>query len=63
MQEGFCPICHKKVPPECTINSEHYPFCGQRCHLIDLGRWLSNDYVIPSEDPNEKGSGNDGQKP
>ncbi len=44
------------------MNSEHYPFCGQRCHLIDLGRWLSNDYVIASEDPNEKGSGNDGRR-
>jgi endogenous inhibitor of DNA gyrase (YacG/DUF329 family) len=26
-----------------------YPFCGERCKLIDLGRWLGGKYQIPVE--------------
>jgi endogenous inhibitor of DNA gyrase (YacG/DUF329 family) len=33
-----------------------YPFCSERCKLIDLGRWLDGKYQIPvkedeTEDP------------
>jgi endogenous inhibitor of DNA gyrase (YacG/DUF329 family) len=24
------------------------PFCGERCKLADLGRWLSEDYRVPA---------------
>jgi endogenous inhibitor of DNA gyrase (YacG/DUF329 family) len=27
-----------------------YPFCSRRCRTIDLGRWLSEEYRIPSSD-------------
>jgi uncharacterized protein len=23
-----------------------FPFCSERCRLIDLGKWSSEDYVI-----------------
>jgi len=23
-----------------------FPFCGQRCKLLDLGRWLNNEYAV-----------------
>jgi len=23
-----------------------FPFCSDRCRLVDLGRWLSEDYRI-----------------
>jgi endogenous inhibitor of DNA gyrase (YacG/DUF329 family) len=26
----------------------HFPFCSDRCKLIDLGRWLGESYRIPS---------------
>ncbi len=40
-----CPICGKdvefyekeKLPPS-------FPFCSQRCKLIDLGKWLDEEY-------------------
>jgi len=46
-----CPICHKKI-----LTSEHagrgkspaFPFCSERCKLIDLGAWLDADYAIDS---------------
>ncbi len=24
-----------------------FPFCSPRCKLIDLGRWLGEDYCLP----------------
>ena len=39
-----CPICKKPAQ-----NSDpDFPFCSERCRLIDLGKWASGDYVIPS---------------
>jgi endogenous inhibitor of DNA gyrase (YacG/DUF329 family) len=25
------------------------PFCSERCRLIDLGRWLGEDYRVQAE--------------
>ena len=38
-----CPICKKTVYPE----GAEFPFCGERCRLIDLGNWSSEEYRIP----------------
>jgi uncharacterized protein len=37
-----CPICRK--PSE--RGNPDYPFCSERCRLIDLGKWSSEEYVI-----------------
>jgi endogenous inhibitor of DNA gyrase (YacG/DUF329 family) len=36
-------------------SSEHFPFCSDRCRLIDLGKWASGGYVIstPITDPEQ----------
>lgn len=47
-----CPICRKSVEPEGTHRPPTFPFCSDRCKLIDLGRWLSGKYSIPV-DPDE----------
>ncbi len=39
-----CPICKKAV----KNGSEDFPFCSDRCRLIDLGKWASGGYVISS---------------
>ena len=39
-----CPICKKpakKTDPD-------FPFCSERCRIIDLGKWASGGYVISS---------------
>jgi uncharacterized protein len=44
-----CPACRKIV-----LRSEpDFPFCSERCRLIDLGKWASGGYVIstPITDP------------
>ncbi|MEM8576729.1 MAG: DNA gyrase inhibitor YacG [Pseudomonadota bacterium] len=42
-----CPIC--KSPTA----ARYRPFCSRRCADIDLGRWISGDYAVPSEDPED----------
>jgi endogenous inhibitor of DNA gyrase (YacG/DUF329 family) len=38
-----CPICKKEV----VLGAPEFPFCSERCRLIDLGKWASGEYVIP----------------
>jgi len=37
-----CPICHKEVKRE----DHEFPFCSERCRILDLGNWASGKYVI-----------------
>ena len=39
-----CPICKKTVQSD----NPDFPFCSDRCRLIDLGKWASGEYVIPA---------------
>jgi uncharacterized protein len=38
-----CPICKKNV----KLGDADFPFCSERCRLVDLGNWASGKYVIP----------------
>jgi endogenous inhibitor of DNA gyrase (YacG/DUF329 family) len=40
-----CPICRKPVAPRASNSA--FPFCSDRCKLLDLGKWLGEDYRIP----------------
>jgi uncharacterized protein len=37
-----CPICKKEVTP----SSPDFPFCSERCRIIDLGNWASEKYKV-----------------
>jgi endogenous inhibitor of DNA gyrase (YacG/DUF329 family) len=39
-----CPTCRTLV----TAAEENFPFCSDRCRLIDLGKWASGAYRISS---------------
>ena len=39
-----CPSCRMVV----TAGDEYFPFCSDRCRLIDLGKWASGAYRISS---------------
>jgi endogenous inhibitor of DNA gyrase (YacG/DUF329 family) len=39
-----CPTCKKPV----TSAGTEFPFCSERCRLVDLGKWASGAYVISS---------------
>ena len=52
-----CPICKKDV----ALEDPEFPFCSERCRLLDLGNWASERYVISTpaepklEDESEDG--------
>ena len=39
-----CPICKQPV----TSAAVDFPFCSERCRVIDLGKWASGQYVVSS---------------
>jgi endogenous inhibitor of DNA gyrase (YacG/DUF329 family) len=52
-----CPICKKATGPD----NAFYPFCSERCKIVDLGNWASEKYVISTpvqaEEPNDEDAG------
>jgi endogenous inhibitor of DNA gyrase (YacG/DUF329 family) len=42
-----CPICEKET------DAKYRPFCSKRCADVDLGKWISGSYAIPSTDPED----------
>jgi hypothetical protein len=42
-----CPTCRR--PVEWVPESVYRPFCSERCRLIDLGAWFSEERRIPDE--------------
>jgi uncharacterized protein len=39
-----CPTCKQRVESA----GQDFPFCSERCRLIDLGKWASGQYVVAS---------------
>lgn len=44
-----CPTCRKIV----AAKDPDFPFCSNRCRVVDLGKWISGGYVVssPVNDP------------
>ena len=38
-----CPICKK---PTDSVTDADFPFCSDRCRLMDLGAWAAEKYVV-----------------
>lgn len=41
-----CPTCRAVVVWD---HNDHRPFCSERCQLIDLGCWTTEQYRVPGE--------------
>ena len=50
-----CPTCQK--PIEWSPAAKWRPFCSERCRLIDLGAWMSEQRSIPGDDEADALSG------
>jgi uncharacterized protein len=54
-----CPICKKPTGSD----DPEFPFCSERCRLLDLGAWASGKYKVsdpafgeePASAPDEEG--------
>ena len=43
-----CPVCKKTIPWE---KNPYRPFCSYRCKMMDLGKWLKEEYRVQGEKP------------
>ncbi|HHT9130197.1 MAG TPA: DNA gyrase inhibitor YacG [Candidatus Brocadiaceae bacterium] len=41
-----CPNCKKVLVYQSIKDLPNFPFCSERCKLIDLGAWLDERYRI-----------------
>jgi endogenous inhibitor of DNA gyrase (YacG/DUF329 family) len=42
-----CPICkHAPLP---RAENPAFPFCSDRCKIIDLGKWFGESYRLPAK--------------
>ncbi len=46
-----CPTCGTRFD---AALSAALPFCSDRCRLIDLGRWLNEEYSLPTDPESEE---------
>ncbi len=53
MPEPTCPICHRTTVPEFR------PFCSRRCADVDLGRWITGQYVVPGSESDDDEAADD----
>jgi len=64
--EHRCPVCHKAVKASFKKKTDepgYFPFCSQRCKLIDLGTWLDAEYKIISGPESEETGGSSDLSP
>jgi len=51
MKRAFhCPLCRRVV----AKGAPDFPFCSERCRLIDLGHWAAGDYVLTTSAEGEE---------
>lgn len=41
-----CPTCAKPVQWQ---DNPFRPFCSERCKLVDLSKWVSEEYRVPGK--------------
>ena len=58
-----CPNCGRRVEYRLRAQNPFFPFCSERCKLIDLGKWLDEEHRISEplkERQNSDGHSEDG---
>jgi endogenous inhibitor of DNA gyrase (YacG/DUF329 family) len=62
MKATTCPICGRRLAGQLS-DWPQLPFCSPKCRTIDLGRWLSESYRVPAEEPEEEDPQDDADHP
>ena len=60
MINGTCPTCRRPFRGPDLGALPYFPFCSERCQLVDLGRWIDGDYSIPGPPPTPEDLGEEG---
>ena len=45
-----CRKCGKMLHYNRISDLPHFPFCSDRCKLLDLGAWLDEEHRIPTDE-------------
>lgn len=61
MKTVRCPHCQREI--DWSERWPQRPFCSERCRLIDLGAWASEDYRIPGKEKPPSGGRDDDNGP
>jgi endogenous inhibitor of DNA gyrase (YacG/DUF329 family) len=51
MIQGRCPVCSRAFEIATLDELPSFPFCSDRCRLVDLGRWIDEKYAVPVSEP------------
>ena len=54
-----CPTCGKKVDWK---DNPYRPFCSERCKLVDLGKWVNEEYRVPGREVPSDPASNENQE-
>jgi endogenous inhibitor of DNA gyrase (YacG/DUF329 family) len=57
MIQGRCPVCSRPFSIAALADLPSFPFCSERCRLIDLGRWIDGSYAFPDRSPGAEAPG------
>lgn len=50
----LCPQCRAPVPITADLRPAAFPFCSDRCKMVDLGKWFGEEYQVPAPiDPDD----------
>jgi endogenous inhibitor of DNA gyrase (YacG/DUF329 family) len=60
MIRARCPTCSKQFEIPAIDALASFPFCCDRCRLIDLGRWIDGSNAVPG--PAVSAQDRDGEK-
>jgi endogenous inhibitor of DNA gyrase (YacG/DUF329 family) len=41
-----CPTCNKEIQWQ---DNPYRPFCSERCKLVDLGKWVNEEFRVPGK--------------
>jgi endogenous inhibitor of DNA gyrase (YacG/DUF329 family) len=52
---AHCPTCKRAILD--SARPPYFPFCSQRCKLVDLDGWFSGRYVVSDELPLDESDG------
>ena len=55
-----CPTCRRELDWE---SAPFRPFCSERCRLVDLGAWLTEQRAIPGDSPTASASDDSDEPP
>ncbi len=60
MRTLICPTCRKSVRYDDPAEVPDRPFCSERCRLVDLGKWFSEQYrILTPVEPGTPGEARD----